>query len=66
MARAKARVVFSIQGAAAEEKIGKFGFFEGSYTAILNFMAAKGLVPENIIGKIGHNGTNYYLFYWKG
>ena len=65
MAGAKARVVFSISGTAAEEKIGKFGFFEGSYAAILQFISGKGLVPENIIGNIGHNGTNYYLYYWK-
>ena len=65
MARAKARVLFSVEGASAEQKIGKFGFLEGSYTAILQFMSNKGLVPENIIGNIGHNGTNYYIYYWK-
>ena len=66
MVTPKARVVFSVEGAAAEQKIGRYGFFEGSYTAILQFMTNKGLSPENIIGDIGHNGTNYYLFYWKG
>ena len=63
---ARARAVFSIKGAAAEEKINRFGFFEGSHTAILQFISNKGLSPENIVGNIGHNGTNYYLFYWKG
>ena len=62
---AKARVVFSVEGAAAEEKINRFGFFEGTYTAILQFISNKGLSPENII-TINHNGTNYYLYYWKG
>ncbi len=65
MAGAKARIVFSVAGAAAEVKINRFGFFEGSHTAILNFINAKGLSPENII-TINHNGTNYYMFYWKG
>ncbi len=65
MARAKARILFSVQGASAEVKIGRFGFLEGSYTAILQFISNKGLSPENIL-KIGHNGTNYFLFYWKG
>lgn len=60
----RARVIIAIQGAAAEEKIGKYGFFEGTYSAILQFMAQKGIVPENIIS-IDHNGTNYFLFYWK-
>lgn len=59
-----AKVVFSIEGAAAEEKIGKYGFFEGSYSAILAFLSQKGLSPENIL-KLDHNGTNYYIFYWK-
>ncbi len=62
---AKARVVFSVEGASAEEKINRFGFFEGTYTAILQFISNKGLSPENII-TINHNGTNYYLYYWKG
>ena len=65
MARAKARVVFSIQGAAADVKQGAFGFFEGSYGGIIAKMVALGLSKENIIGNIGHNGTNYYMFYWK-
>ncbi len=63
--KARARVVFSVEGAAAEEKINRFGFFEGSYTAILNFVNVKALSAENII-TIDHNGTNYYIFYWKG
>ena len=62
----RARVVFSVEGAAAEEKINRFGFFEGTYTAILQFISNKALSAENIIGNIGHNGTNYYIFYWKG
>lgn len=62
---AKARIVFAIKGASAEEKIGNFGFFEGSYSAILQFIQQKGLSRENII-TIDHNGTNYYIFYWKG
>ncbi|KKK72486.1 hypothetical protein LCGC14_2903390 [marine sediment metagenome] len=66
MVKARARAVFSIQGAAAQEKIGKFGFFEGSYTAILQFIQQKGLEAANIVGDISHNGTNYYIFYWKG
>ncbi len=61
---AKARIVFSVAGAAAEAKEGNFGFFEGSYGAILAFIIAKGLTRENII-TINHNGTNYYMFYWK-
>ena len=65
MAGAKARVVFSIEGAAAEQKIGRFGFFEGSYTAILQFISNKGISHQNII-TIDHNGTNYYIYYWKG
>ena len=62
---AKAKIVFAIAGASAEEKIGNFGFFEGTYSAILNFISQRGLQKENIIGNIGHNGTNYYIFYWK-
>ena len=65
MGGSKARAVFSVQGAAAEKKIGRFGFFEGTYAAILNFISSKGLSPENII-TINHNGTNYYIYYWKG
>lgn len=64
MARAKAKIVFAIAGASAEEKIGNFGFFEGTYSAILNFIAQRGMQKENII-VINHNGTNYYIFYWK-
>ncbi len=62
---ARARILFSVAGASAEVKIGRFGFLEGSYTAIIQFIANKGLSPENII-TIAHNGTNYYLYYWKG
>jgi len=62
---AKAKIVFSVAGAAAEAKEGNFGFFEGSYGGILAFILAKGLSRENIVGSIGHNGTNYYMFYWK-
>ncbi len=65
MAKAKSRIVLSIKGAAAEEKIGRYGFFEGSYSAILQFMVNKGLDPQSVL-KLGHNGTNYYIFYWKG
>ncbi len=65
MAKAKSRIVLSIQGAAAQEKIGRYGFFEGSYTAILQFIGQNGLDTANII-TINHNGTNYYIFYWKG
>lgn len=61
---AGSKVVFSIEGAAAQEKIGNTGFFEGSYTAILNLIRSKGLTKENILN-IGHNGTNYFIFYWK-
>ena len=59
--------VFSIEGQAAEEKIGNFGFYEGTYAAVLQFIQSKGLGRENIIGSIGYNSTstNYYLFYWK-
>ena len=67
MARAKGKVVFSVAGASAEEKIGKYGFFEGSYTAILQFMTSKGLVPESIITINQKNtGNNFFIFYWKG
>lgn len=59
-----AKVVFAIAGTAAEAKIGNFGFFEGSYSAILTFISQNALSKENII-TIAHNGTNYYLFYWK-
>ena len=60
----KAKVVFAIKGTAAEEKIGNFGFFEGSYAAILVFVQSKALAPVNLI-TLAHNGTNYYLYYWK-
>ena len=59
-----ARAVFAIQGQAAEEKIGRAGFFEGSYSAILQFIANKALEAENVLS-IGHNGTNYFIFYRK-
>ena len=61
------RVVLAIEGQAAEDKIGRFGFFEGTYSAILQFIAQKGLSEENIVGSIGYNSTttNYYIFYWK-
>ena len=61
---AKAKIVFSIEGASAEEKVGRFGFFEGTFTAILAFINQKGLQQENIV-TIDHNGTNYYIYYWK-
>jgi len=61
------KTTFAIAGQAAEEKIGKFGFFEGTYTAILEFINRKGLSRENIVGSVGYNSTttNYYIFYWK-
>ena len=65
--KGSARVVLSIAGAAAEEKLGRFGFFEGSYTAILQFIQRNGLVPENIVTTNQKNsGDNFFLFYWKG
>jgi len=66
MARAKAKIVFAIAGASAEEKIGNFGFFEGTFSAILTFIAQKGLQKENIIVIDAHSATDYYIFYWKG
>lgn len=59
------KVTFGIQGIAAEEKIGNYGFFSGTFTAVLQFIQKKGLRNENIVGSIGHDGTNFYLFYWK-
>lgn len=60
------KAVLSIAGQAAEDKIGKYGYFEGTYSAILNYMNQKGLSKQNVI-EIGYNSTttNYYIFYWK-
>ena len=62
----RAQATFAIEGAQAEEKIGKFGFFSGTHTAILNFISRNGLMRENIIG-IGTDpqSLNYFIFYWK-
>ena len=58
------RATFAIAGQAAEEKIGKFGYFSGTFAAVLEFCRNKGLSKQNIIS-IDHDGTNYFVFYWK-
>lgn len=62
-----AKATFSIEGQSAQAVIGRHGFFEGTYTAVLDFIRQKGITTENIIGSIGYNSTNqaYFLFYWK-
>ena len=57
------KVRFAIPGASASHKEGNFGFFEGSYSAILLKLSSLGLQPKDYT--IGHNGTHYYLFYYK-
>ena len=62
----KTQAVFSVEGATAEVKNGRFGFFSGSHTAILQFLKNNALSPENIVSiGIDPAGANYYLFYWK-
>ena len=59
-----AKTSFSIGGEGASASSGKFHFYEGAYSAVLLHMTNKGLEKSNVL-EIGHNGTNYYIFYWK-
>ncbi|MCK5283926.1 MAG: hypothetical protein KAK00_11100 [Nanoarchaeota archaeon] len=54
---------FVIPGASASQKEGDYGFLEGSYSSILLKLRSLGLPTHAYT--IGHNGTNYYVFYFK-